>query len=146
MSEAYYRANLEACWRMAAKTPHELERRAWLDLAASWRLLIITEGRCSTGEDDFDADEARHPQAIASSPMCAAGLRGKPDDTFPNIARSARRQRALSIFFLTRLITSAHRRRERHRDAGSGLPFWATRWPMLLDERSNVGERALREL
>ncbi len=61
MSEAYYRANLEACWRMAAKTPHELERRAWLDLAASWRLLIITEGRCSTGEDDFDADERSPP-------------------------------------------------------------------------------------
>jgi hypothetical protein len=60
MSEAYYRANLEACWRMAAKTPDELEKRAWLDMAASWKLLIITEHGCSTGED-FDAYERSSP-------------------------------------------------------------------------------------
>jgi hypothetical protein len=52
MSESdYCRANLEVCWRMAEKTPNELEKRAWLDMAESWRLLIAVGDRPSTGED-----------------------------------------------------------------------------------------------
>jgi hypothetical protein len=43
MSEADdYRASLEVCWRMAAKATNERERRAWLDMAESWKLLVIT--------------------------------------------------------------------------------------------------------
>ena len=38
---------------MANKAPNEQERRAWLDMAESWRLLIITDDQRSTGEQ-FD--------------------------------------------------------------------------------------------
>ena len=48
-----YRANLAVCWRMANKAPNEQEKRAWLDMAESWRLLIITGDQRSTGEQ-FD--------------------------------------------------------------------------------------------
>jgi hypothetical protein len=34
------RANLEVCWRMAEKASGEPERRAWLEMATSWKLLI----------------------------------------------------------------------------------------------------------
>jgi hypothetical protein len=51
MSEADHRANLEVCRRMAAKASDELEKRAWLDMAESWRLLIITGNQRSTSED-----------------------------------------------------------------------------------------------
>jgi hypothetical protein len=36
-----YRANLAVCYRMAAKAFDALEKRAWLDMAESWKLLII---------------------------------------------------------------------------------------------------------
>ena len=49
-----YRANLAVCWRMANKAPNEQEKRAWLDMAESWRLLIITDQQWSTGEQ-FDS-------------------------------------------------------------------------------------------
>ena len=43
MSDAdNYRANLAACWQRAEKTPDELEKRAWLEMGESWRLLIIS--------------------------------------------------------------------------------------------------------
>jgi len=48
-----YRANLAVCWRMANKAPNEQEKRAWLDMAESWRLLIITDDQRSADEQ-FD--------------------------------------------------------------------------------------------
>jgi hypothetical protein len=60
MSEADdYRANLAVCWRMADKAPNEREKRAWLDMAESWKLLIITDHRWSTGEE-FDSAAQGH--------------------------------------------------------------------------------------
>jgi len=43
------------CWQRAEKTSDELERRAWLEMAESWRLLIVTDSGSSTVED-FAAD------------------------------------------------------------------------------------------
>ena len=34
------RANLEACWLNAERASSEGERRAWLEMAAAWRLLV----------------------------------------------------------------------------------------------------------
>jgi hypothetical protein len=52
MSDAdNYRANLAVCWQSAEKTSDELERRAWLEMAESWRLLVITDSGSSTVED-----------------------------------------------------------------------------------------------
>jgi hypothetical protein len=34
------RANLEACWLNAERASSERERRAWLEMAAAWRLLV----------------------------------------------------------------------------------------------------------
>jgi hypothetical protein len=52
MSEADgYRANLAMCWRMAEKTSDELEKRAWLEMAESWRLLIISDCGNPIGDD-----------------------------------------------------------------------------------------------
>ena len=53
-----YRANLSLCWRMAEQAPSEPERRAWLDIAECWRLLVITDDGSSTGEP-FDAPRGR---------------------------------------------------------------------------------------
>ena len=39
---AALRANLEMCWRMARNASNQDERRSWLDMAESWRLLILT--------------------------------------------------------------------------------------------------------
>jgi hypothetical protein len=49
-----YRANLTACRRMADKSQDEREKRAWLDMAESWRLLMITAVGRLAGEQ-FDA-------------------------------------------------------------------------------------------
>jgi hypothetical protein len=52
MSEATeYRANLTVCRQMADKAPNEQDKRAWLDLAESWRLLIVA------GHQDIDREE-----------------------------------------------------------------------------------------
>jgi hypothetical protein len=52
MSDAdNYRANFAVCWQRAEKTSDELERRAWLEMAESWRLLIVTDSGSSTVED-----------------------------------------------------------------------------------------------
>jgi hypothetical protein len=53
-----YRANLEACRRMARHAPNQQEKGAWLDMAESWRLLIITDPR-SAGEG-FDVTVRGH--------------------------------------------------------------------------------------
>jgi uncharacterized protein with PIN domain len=37
-----FRANLEVCRQMARRAAGQHERRAWLDMAESWRLLILT--------------------------------------------------------------------------------------------------------
>jgi hypothetical protein len=51
MSEADgYRANLATCWRMAEKSD-ELGKRAWLEMAESWRLLIISDCGSPIGDD-----------------------------------------------------------------------------------------------
>ena len=39
---ATFQANLEACRRMARVTLNQDEKRAWLDMAEAWRLLILT--------------------------------------------------------------------------------------------------------
>jgi hypothetical protein len=39
---ATFQANLEACRRMARSTLNQNEKRAWLDMAEAWRLLILT--------------------------------------------------------------------------------------------------------
>jgi len=55
MSEADdYRAALAACRRMAEKTSDMLEKNAWLDMAESWRLLLIC-CPCSTHDNFNDA-------------------------------------------------------------------------------------------
>jgi len=53
-----YRANLAVCWWMANKATNEQEKRAWLDMAESWKLLIITD-HGSTGEE-FDSAAQGH--------------------------------------------------------------------------------------
>ena len=64
MSEAEdYRANLEVCRRMAEKAPND-EKRAWLDMAESWKILFITHQQSST-DQDFDPP--------SSGPMRQAG-------------------------------------------------------------------------
>jgi hypothetical protein len=37
-----YRANLEVCRHMARRAADQQEKRSWLDMAESWRLLILT--------------------------------------------------------------------------------------------------------
>jgi len=46
-----YRANLAICQCMAAKSFDALERRSWLDMAESWRLLIICREELPLGEN-----------------------------------------------------------------------------------------------
>ena len=46
-----YRGHLAACWRMAEKASNEVEKRAWLDMAESWKLLIISGYEGSTIND-----------------------------------------------------------------------------------------------
>jgi hypothetical protein len=65
------RANLSLCWRMAEQAPSELERRAWLDMAESWRLLVITDDPWSIG-DLFDAHQRVSP--FRNSVIDTAGM------------------------------------------------------------------------
>jgi len=52
MSEAdQYRANMTVCRQMADKAPNEQDKRAWLDLAESWRLLVIARDEGIARED-----------------------------------------------------------------------------------------------
>lgn len=53
-----YRANLEVCWRMARAASNHDDKRAWRDMAESWKLLIITDLR-SAGEG-FDVTARAH--------------------------------------------------------------------------------------
>jgi hypothetical protein len=46
-----YRGNLAACWRMAEKASSEVEKRAWLEMAESWKLLIISGYEGAIGKD-----------------------------------------------------------------------------------------------
>ena len=48
-----YRGNLAACWRMAEKASNEVEKRAWLEMAESWKLLIIS-GYEGIASKDFE--------------------------------------------------------------------------------------------
>jgi len=45
-----FRANLEACWLNAERASSERERRAWLEMAAAWRLLVAIGDPPSTPE------------------------------------------------------------------------------------------------
>ena len=66
-----YRANLAVCRRMADKAQNEREKRAWLEMAESWRLLIICD-------DVIDASEffaAAPGQGMGSARIAAARLR-----------------------------------------------------------------------
>lgn len=54
MSENHeWRAYLELCWRMAQEASTESERCSWVDMAARWRLLIITQEEASIGQSEF---------------------------------------------------------------------------------------------
>lgn len=44
------RANLEVCWLNAEKASSEHEQRAWLEMAAAWRLLIAIGDAPSASE------------------------------------------------------------------------------------------------
>ena len=93
MSEAEdYRANLEVCRRMAEKAPNELEKRAWLDMANLGRFCLLPVSNRQLTKILIHRLQAT---AQYASPPCAFGPCGKPEDTFWNIERSARRQRAL---------------------------------------------------
>jgi hypothetical protein len=48
-----WRAYLELCWRMAQEASTEPERCSWVDMAARWRLLIITQEEASNGQSEF---------------------------------------------------------------------------------------------
>jgi hypothetical protein len=48
-----WRAYLELCWRMAQEASTESERCSWADMAARWRLLIITQEDASIGQSEF---------------------------------------------------------------------------------------------
>jgi hypothetical protein len=45
-----WRAHLEMCWRMAEKASDESERCSWLDMAAHWKLLIVSHEQVSPEE------------------------------------------------------------------------------------------------
>jgi hypothetical protein len=51
-----YRANLAICWRRAETAPNEQEKSAWLDMAETWRLLVISEevSRSANWDNPFD--------------------------------------------------------------------------------------------
>ena len=53
-----YRANLAICRRMSGKS-FDAEKRAWLDMAESWRLLILSEGL--PYEENIDARVSPKP-------------------------------------------------------------------------------------
>jgi hypothetical protein len=46
-----FRANLEVCWHMARRAADQQEKGSWLDMAESWRLLILTYQ--ASGEEFF---------------------------------------------------------------------------------------------
>jgi hypothetical protein len=48
-----WRGYLELCWRMAQAASTESERRSWVDMAARWRLLIITQEEASIGQSEL---------------------------------------------------------------------------------------------
>ena len=60
MSENHeWRAYLELCWRMAQEASTESERCSWVDMAARWRLLIITQEEASIGQSEFNYSSER---------------------------------------------------------------------------------------
>jgi hypothetical protein len=54
-----YRANLAVCWRMSNKS-FDAERRAWLDMGESWKLLIISS-EALPFEENIDARVTPRP-------------------------------------------------------------------------------------
>jgi hypothetical protein len=63
------RANLEVCWRMAEKAAGERDRRAWLEMATSWKLLIAIGDPAIT---DGDSVGIRHSPRLADRIVCIA--------------------------------------------------------------------------
>jgi hypothetical protein len=60
MSENHeWRAYLELCWRMAQEASTESERCSWVDMAARWRLLIITQQEASIEQGEFYCSSER---------------------------------------------------------------------------------------
>jgi hypothetical protein len=133
MSEADdYRANLAVCWRMADKAPNEREKRAWLDMAESWRLLIW-----STGEE-FDS--------------AAQGLGAMPAMFFVRIIQGAgaflwlaldafNRQRNAHYQRDTHRIGTASRGGDSRRNLTPSGPPPTLHQPIQLDQRPQVIER-----
>ena len=65
-----FRRNADECQRMADRTSHDGDKRAWLRLAQSWLAMMRPDGRTAgpqTAADDFDAREGaggtRQPQS-----------------------------------------------------------------------------------
>jgi len=54
-----YRANLAMCRRMSDKS-FDAEKRAWVDMAQSWRLLILCSEELSF-EENIDAHVSLNP-------------------------------------------------------------------------------------
>jgi len=70
-----YRAALALCRRKAERASNKLEKNAWLDMAESWKLLII----CRSTDGDFNAAQhgvdmvfsgilSHHPQIARAQP------------------------------------------------------------------------------
>ena len=122
MSEAEdYRANLEVCRRMAEKAPNELEKRAWLDMAKSWKILFITRQQSST-DQDFDPPSSGN-RAIRITSLCLWPMRQAGGYL---LEYRAIREKAASFtrsLHWPEWITSARRLGEPRRDVGTGPPF-----------------------
>jgi hypothetical protein len=54
-----WRAHLEVCWRMAEKASDESERCSWLDMAAHWKLLIVSHEQVSLEKNPLSTTRGR---------------------------------------------------------------------------------------
>ena len=84
MSENHeWRAYLELCWRMAQEASTESERCSWVDMAARWRLLIITQEEASNGQSEFyhTSERASSVQLRAAILKLIVSLYKNPSDS-----------------------------------------------------------------
>jgi hypothetical protein len=58
---AKYRANVATCRRMADQSSDALEKRKWLEMAESWRLLLICSDVLPVKENNDAATSTGHP-------------------------------------------------------------------------------------
>ena len=92
---AALRANLELCWQMARNASNQDERRSWLDMAESWRLLILTypprsetSGIAAPGEGELELGELiRH---FCTTPLALPSGLGQLEKMAQSVARYQR--------------------------------------------------------